>query len=305
MASFLFRRFIQSVVSLWVLVSIVFFASRLIGDPTVSLLPLDATPDVVAAAMEQLGLDQPILVQYGRFLRNGLTGDLGTAFFWRRPVSELLWSRLPASLALTAAAMVVAALLSFAPGLYAAVKRGTAFDFLARGVVVLGGSMPAFLIGLGLIFVFGVRLRWFPVSGFDNAKSLVLPAIALGWAVAGNMMRLTRSAMLEVLDKPYIKLARIKGASAFTVHWRHGLRNGLIPVVTYSASIAARLLGAAVVVETVFAWPGLGRLLIQAVAVRDFPTIQGVVFVLGAFLILLTTLLDLTYAALNPKIKLR
>jgi peptide/nickel transport system permease protein len=303
MYRYLFRRVVQSVVSLWALVSIVFLLSRLIGDPSTTLLPMEATQADQDAIRAFYGLDQPLYVQYGLFLKELVTGNFGTAFFWHRPVHELLLATLPASLQLIAAAMIVALAFSIVPGVYAAVWRGGRFDLAARALGSLGGSIPSFWLGLMLILLFAVWLRVLPVAGHGEALGIVLPALTLGWSISGSILRLTRSGMLEVLDREYIKLARIKGVPESQVIWKHALKNAIMPVVTYTASITARLLGAAIVVETVFAWPGMGRLLIQAVAARDFPVIQGVVFTLGAFQILVTIALDLAYAWLNPKIR--
>jgi peptide/nickel transport system permease protein len=303
MYRYLLRRLIQSVVSLWALISIVFLLSRLIGDPSVTLLPMEASKADQDAIRALYGLDQSLLVQYGLFLKQLATGNFGMAFYWHRPVNELLVDRLPASLELLAASMLVALIFSIVPGVYAAVWRGSRFDLGARTLGSLGGSIPSFWLGLMLIMVFAVWLRQLPVSGRDQPLGIVLPALTMGWAISGSILRLTRSSMLDVLDREYVKLARIKGVPESQVIWKHALKNALLPVVTYTGSITARLLGAAIVVETVFAWPGLGRLLIQAVDARDFPVIQGIVFVLGAFQITITVILDLVYAWLNPKIR--
>ena len=303
MNRYLFRRTVQSIFSVLVLVSIVFLLSRLIGDPSVTLLPLEATIEDQAAIRALYGLDQPLYVQYMLFLKQLFTGDFGTAYFWHRPVAELLLDRLPASLELLFASMVVALTFAIVPGVYAAVWRGGRFDLAARTVGSLGGAIPSFWLGLVLIFVFAVWLRILPVSGRDSIASIVLPALTLGWSISGSILRLMRSSMLDVLNREYVKLARIKGVPETSVIWVHAVKNALLPVVTFTGSIMARLLGAAIVVETVFAWPGLGRLLMQAVSVRDFPVIQGIVFTLGAFQILVSVLLDLVYAWINPRIR--
>jgi peptide/nickel transport system permease protein len=298
------RSLVQSLISLAVLVTIVFVVSRLVGDPDNTLLPPDASAEDRAAYREVLGLDRPLPEQYLEFMRRGVTGDLGTSYFFSRPVSELLGGVVLPSLELVVASMVVALLLAIVPGVYAAVRRGKATDVASRAVVVFGGSMPEFWIGLLLIQIFAVQLGWFDVISQPGLAGLVLPAVTLGWAVAGNVMRLMRSSMIDVLGREYIDTARMKGLPERTVVWKHAFKNAVLPVATYSASISARLLGAAVVIEFVFGRPGLGSLLVQAVNVRDFPTVQGVVFVLGAFLIVSTLLLDLLYAYLNPRVRL-
>jgi peptide/nickel transport system permease protein len=303
MNRYLFRRTAQSIFSLLALVSIVFLLSRLIGDPSVTLLPMEATVEDQAAIRAMYGLDQPLYVQYLIFLKQLVTGDFGTAYFWHRPVGELLMDRLPASLELLFWSMVVALAFAIVPGVYAAVWRGSRFDFAARTIGSLGGAIPSFWLGLVLMMIFSVWLQILPVSGRDGFASIVLPALTLGWAISGSILRLMRSSMLDVLDREYVKLARIKGVPESRVIWVHAVKNALLPVVTFTGSIMARLLGAAIVVETVFAWPGLGRLLMQAVNARDFPVIQGIVFTLGAFQILISISLDIIYAWINPRIR--
>lgn len=304
MVRFALRSLLQSVLSLVVLVTVVFAVSRLVGDPDNTLLPPDASAEDRAAYRQVLGLDRPLPVQYLEFMRRGITGDLGTSYFFSRPVSELLADVVLPSLELMAASMLVALLLAVVPGVYAAVRRGKATDLASRAVVVFGGSMPEFWIGLLLIQIFAVQLGWFDVVSQPGLAGLVLPAVTLGWAVAGSVMRLMRAAMIDVLSREYIDTARMKGLPEHSVVWKHAFKNAVLPVATYSASIAARLLGAAVVIEFVFGRPGLGSLLMQAVSVRDFPTVQGVVFILGAFLIVTTLLLDVLYAYLNPRVRL-
>jgi len=303
MNRYLIRRTLQSVLSLLALVSIVFLLSRLIGDPSTTLLPMEATAEDRDAIRALWGLDQPLWVQYGIFIKQLLTGDFGMSYFWNRPVLELLLDRLPPSLELLFSSMLVALVFAIVPGVYAAVWRGGTFDNLSRMIGSLGGAIPSFWLGLVLIMIFAVWLRVLPVSGRESFASIVLPALTLGWAISGSILRLMRSSMLDVLDREYIKLARIKGVPETRVIWVHGVKNALLPVVTFTGSIMARLLGAAIVVETVFAWPGLGRLLMQAVNSRDFPVIQGIVFALGTFQILISILLDILYAWINPRIR--
>jgi peptide/nickel transport system permease protein len=290
-------------VSLLALVTIVFGVTRLTGDPATTLLPVEATREEVATLRALYGLDRPLVVQYALFLRHAAAGDLGMAFYWNRPVTELLWLRLPASLELTAAAMVLGVGLAVPLGVYAAVGRGGWRDLAIRVLAVAGSSAPAFWVGLVLIQLFAVWLRVLPPGGREGVTTLLMPAVTLALLVSASIVRLMRSTMLEVLDSEYIKFARIKGLPERRVIWRHAVRNALLPVVTYSAVVFATLLGGAVVTETVFAWPGLGRLLIQAVAYRDFPVIQGAVLLLGSVFIVGNLLVDLLYAYLNPRIR--
>lgn len=303
MTRYILRRVATSALSLWALVSVVFFASRLLGDVSTTLLPMDASAEEIERLNAHYGLDRPLLHQYALFLGRGITGDFGTAFSWGRPVTELIAGRLPASLQLLAGALVVAIVLSIVPGVYAAVRQDSKFDLVARTGAVLGGSMPSFWVGIVAIMLFSVTFPIFPSGGRDGLVSLVLPAFTLGWALSGSILRLTRSSMLEELDADYVTLARMKGLPAAVVHWRHAARNAALPVITYIGVLTARLLGATVVVETVFSWPGLGRLLIQAVNARDFPVIQGLVFALGLFIITVNIVVDLLYFALSPRLR--
>ena len=304
MSRFLLARLVQAIVSLFVLVTIVFFLVRLTGDPTTRMIPPQATEEVAENLRRKFGLDKPVIVQYGIFLREAVFGfDLGTSQKFIRPVNDLLSLRIWASLQLAAASMVVALTIAIPLGIYSAVRRGSRFDYAARAFSIAGGSVPSFLVGLLMIRVFAVDLRWFPIAGRDEALSIVLPAFTLGWFASAAFMRLTRSSMLEVLDTEYVKLARIKGVRESVVVWKHALKNALLPVVTYSTVIFAAIVGGAIVVETVFAWPGLGKLLVDAVLQRDFPMIQGTVILIGAIFILTNLITDVLYAFVDPKIR--
>ena len=304
MSRFLLARLVQAIVSLFVLVTIVFFLVRLTGDPTTRMIPPQATAEVAENLRRKFGLDKPVIVQYGIFLREAVFGfDLGTSQKFIRPVNDLLSLRIWASLQLATASMVVALTIAIPLGIYSAVRRGSRFDYAARAFSIAGGSVPSFLVGLLMIRVFAVDLRWFPIAGRDEALSIVLPAFTLGWFASAAFMRLTRSSMLEVLDTEYVKLARIKGVRESVVVWKHALKNALLPVVTYSTVIFAAIVGGAIVVETVFAWPGLGKLLVDAVLQRDFPMIQGTVILIGAIFILTNLITDVLYAFVDPKIR--
>lgn len=303
MIRYLLGRGVQSIFCLFVLSIIVFFVARLTGNPLDLLLPEGATKEQEALVAASLGLDKPLSVQYLLFLKNALKGDLGMSIHSRIPVMELLILRVPASLQLASLAMAISLLMALPIGVYAAVNRGGRFDLLGRLFAILGQSMPAFWLGLMLMLIFAVRLGWVPTSGRAGPSSFILPAITMAFAITANIMRLTRSAMLDVLDSEYLKLARIKGLSERIVIWKHAFRNALLPVVTYSMMMLALLIGGAVITETVFAWPGLGRLVIQSVILRDFPVVQGVVIVIGTFYIVGNFGVDILYAYLNPRIR--
>ena len=304
MSKFLLSRLAQAIVSLFVLVTVVFFLVRLTGDPVTRMIPPQATEEVAENIRRVFGLDKPVFIQYLIFLRETVFSfDLGTSQKFIRPVTDLLKLRIWASLQLATASMFVALLIAMPLGIYSAVRRGSRFDYLARAFSIAGGSVPSFLVGLLMIRFFAVDLNWFPIAGRDETLSLVLPALTLGWFASAAFMRLTRSSMLEVLDSEYVKLARIKGVREGIVIWKHALKNALLPVVTYSAVIFAAIVGGAIVVETVFAWPGIGRLLVDAVIQRDFPMIQGTVILIGAIFIITNLATDVVYAFLNPKIR--
>ncbi len=305
MQRYIVTRLCQSVLALLAISLLVFFMSRLTGDPTTLMLPDDASQEDIAQLRRALGLDRPLSVQYWVFLSKALQGDLGRSIKGQMPVTEMLAERLPNSLKLAAVAMAFAVLLAFPLGVIAAVKRGTAFDTAANMVAVLGQSLPQFWVGIVLIQIFAVRLRWLPVAGVGTFWHYVLPAFTLGWFVVAGMMRLLRSSMLDVLGSEFVKLARIKGVPENTVIWKHALRNAMIPVLTFGAVYLAILVTGAILVETVFAWPGIGQLIYQGIVFRDFPVVQAVVLLTAGLVISMNMLVDILYAYLDPRIRLR
>ena len=303
MLRFTAGRAVQSLLGLLVVTFVVFYAARLTGDPTVLMLSEMATREDAARLRAHLGLDKPLAAQYGLFLSQALQGDLGESTRYRRPVIDVLASRFPASLQLGSVAIVISLLIALPIGVYSAVNRGTVLDVAGRMLAVLGQSLPLFWLGLMLMLIFAVWLGLLPAAGRGSAASLILPAVTMGWATTPAIMRLTRSAMLEVLESEYIKLARIKGLPEWKVIWKHALKNALLPVVTFSVLLFAEMIAGAIVTETVFAWPGVGQLLISSVNNRDFPMVQGTVLLLSALFILGNFAVDILYAYLNPKIK--
>lgn len=274
------------------------------GDPvrTMYAQSQGTTPEQIEQMRSALGLDQPVLVQYWRFLVRLLHGDMGRTVRGNQPVAELVLARLPNTLALALAAMVVAAVVGILAGFAAAWRRGTWLDWGLMTVAVAGISVPPFWLGLVLLFVFAVDLRWLPVGGTGPA-ALVLPALTLGVANAAAVARLTRAAMVDVMGQEFVRTARAKGLPRALVLQRHVLRAGLLPVVTMMALQFAYLMGGAVVVETIFAWNGLGRLAIEAIFQRDYPVIQGFVLVFAATVVGVSILLDLLYALLDPRVR--
>ncbi len=304
MARFLLTRLIQSVATLVLLSLVIFVLARATGDPLTLILPMVATEEDFVNARRYLGLDQPLPVQYLKFVGKAATGDFGTSIRARRPVIELLRQRLPNSLALGAFSMAVSLLIAFPLGVLAAVRKGTALDTGAKIVAALGQALPTFWVGIVLIEIVAGRLQWLPAGGNDSPAHYILPGFTLGWFVIAGLMRLLRSSMLEVLDSDYVKTARAKGAGEPAVVWRHALKNALIPVVTFAGVYFAILVTTAIVVETVFAWPGMGRLAYEAITARDFPVIQAVVLVTAVIVVAVNLVVDSLYACIDPRIRI-
>jgi len=300
---FVLARLVQSLVALAILTVVVFVLARATGDPLQLILPMSASEEDYANARQYLGLDRPYVEQYFSFVGKALTGDFGNSLRARRPVIELIRDRLPNSLKLATFAMTVSLLMAFPLGVLAAVRKGTAIDRAAQVIAVLGQSLPTFWVAIVLIEVVAGRLQWLPAAGSERLASYVLPGFTLGWFVVAGMMRLLRSSMLEVLDSEYVKLARVKGVAEHRVVWLHALKNALIPVVTFAGIYFSILVTTAIVVETVFAWPGLGRLAYEAITSRDFPVIQAVVLTTAAIVALVNLSVDCLYAFIDPRIR--
>jgi len=300
---YLIGRMLQALLSMLVVISIVFFLTRMSGNPVYLLLDVNATQRDQEILMRHLGLDQPLPVQYAIYVKNIFMGDFGKSVLTRRPVTEHIWERLPATVELGAVAMLMSILIGVPLGMYSAVRRGGMLDSGARVFAVLGQSMPVFWLGLMLILFFGVVLGVLPAGGRGGIEHLILPAFTLGYFTSAAILRLTRSAMLEVLGSDYIKFARLKGLHEQVVLWKHGLKNGLLPVVTFAVLLFVQFLGGAVVTETVFAWPGLGRLILESITTRDYPIVQAGVLVLSALYLAGNLMVDVLYSYLNPRIR--
>src|SRR2546427_7161888 len=305
MVRFLVGRVLQTLVSMLVVISIVFFLTRLSGNPAHLLLDVNATEHDQEILTRHLGLDQPVPVQYAIYVKNIAQGDFGKSILTRRPVVEHIWERLPATVELGFVAMFLSVLIGVPLGMYSAVRRGGILDGAARVFAVLGQSMPTFWLGLMLILFFGVVLGLLPPGGRGGLEHLILPAFTLGYFTSAAILRLTRSAMLEVLGSDYIKFARLKGLHEQVVLWKHGPKNGLLPVVTFAVMLFVQFLGGAVVTETVFAWPGLGRLILESITTRDYPIVQAGVLVLSALYLTANLCVDVLYSYLNPRIRHR
>lgn len=303
MKRFIVKRLGYAVLSLLLLSLTIFLLVRLTGDPSVLLVEPGASKDDLAAVRLQLGLDRPIWVQYGQFMSSLVRGDFGHSFYYRTPVLELYLSRLPHSLMLAVAAMAFSLLVGIPSGIIAAVRVGRWWDSAGKIFSLLGLSLPSFWVGLVMILFFSVYLGWLPSSGSGTALHVIMPAFALGWYFAAAHMRLTRSAMLEVLGSEYVKLARLKGLPEALVIGKHAFKNALIPVLTLAGINLVVMVNVAVVVETVFAWPGVGRLLYEGISFRDFPVVQATVLIGGGMIVIVNFFVDVLYAVIDPRIR--
>ncbi|MFP4012127.1 MAG: nickel ABC transporter permease [Spirochaetaceae bacterium] len=282
---------------------IVFSIIRLLpGDPARALAGVQATPEYVQQVRERYGLDEPIPVQYWNFISSAARGDLGVSTFSRRPVTTELGERFPRTLVLAGLSLFLATVVGVSAGIVSATKRNSIFDNASMLAALVGVAAPVFWLALMLQLLFSVQLRWFPATGMGSMRHLVLPAITLGMASAALMARITRSSMLDVLKQDYITTARAKGLAEKVVIYKHALKNALIPVVTVLGLQFGILLGGAVLTETVFAWPGVGRLLVDAILRRDYPVVQGTVMMLAFLFVIINLVVDIIYAFIDPRI---
>ncbi|KIY20582.1 MULTISPECIES: nickel ABC transporter permease [Mesobacillus] len=304
MIAYVIRRLLHTVLVVLGISLIVFFSIRLTGDPvSVMFAAGEPTKEAIAEVRSNLGLDEPLYVQYGIFLKGIFTFDFGKSFRSGMPVMELINERIGATLALALGGMAVAILIAFPVGILSAVKRDTAVDFFGRIFSLLGISFPNFWLGIMLILVFSVTLQWLPVSGFEGFKHLILPSITLGLILSGILARLVRSSMLEVMNQQYVSTAKSKGISEWKVIIKHAFRNALLPTVTFIGLQFGSLLGGTVIVEQIFSWPGVGRLIIDAINQRDYPVIQGGVIYLAIIMVLVNLIVDLSYTLIDPRVK--
>jgi peptide/nickel transport system permease protein len=304
MTRFILHRLGLSLIVLLGVSAIVFFALFLTGDPAALMLPPTASRADIAEYRHAMGFDDPALVQFLRYLGHAVTGNLGQSLRFDRPVLGLIAERLPATALLAVTALVWSTALGFAFGIVAAVRADGVVDLLVRLVALIGQAIPVFWLGLILLIVVALDWRLLPTGGYGTARQLVLPALSLGAYYMSAVTRLVRVSLIEALQQDYVRTARAKGLSEWRVVVRHALRNALIPVMTVQAMQFASLLGGALVTEIIFAWPGIGRLAVQAIQNRDFPLVQGVVLLAAAAFVLVNLLVDLAYAALNPRVRL-
>jgi peptide/nickel transport system permease protein len=304
MVRYIATRSVQAVISILFIATAVFILVRLTGDPVSVYVPDYAPAATQELVRHRLGLDRPVIEQYASFIGGLVTLDLGTSFTGR-PVLDVLLEHLPATASLAVVSVGVAVILAIPLGILSAAYRGSFIDTIARTIALFGQSVPSFWLAIVLILIFGVILRWFPVAQKSDWDSYVLPAIAIGWAPVAGIVRLTRSSMLEVMDSDYVRMARAKGIPVQVIYVKHALRNAIIPVVTYTGLVIAAFLNGSLVVENVFAWPGVGKMALDGVTSRDFPVVQGVVLMSAIFLIAINLLVDILYVFIDPRIRYR
>lgn len=309
MTNYIIRRILQAFLVMLGVTFLVFVIMYQAGDPVILMASPDASREEIEQLRQSLGLDRPWYVQYADFLGGAVRGDFGNSLRQGTPVFELVMQRLPATLTLAVSAFAFSVLISIPVGIISATKRNSIYDNVAMGVALVGQSLPVFFLGVLLIWIFGFVLGWLPSAGrgdpaiSSRLEHLILPAITLGTFSLAQNARLVRSSLLEVLGLDYVKTARAKGITEFTVIISHALRNALIPVITVIGLQFGTLLGGAVITETVFAWPGIGRLLIQAIQQQDFPLAVGAVTIIALIFVVLNLLVDLTYGFLDPRVR--
>lgn len=303
MQAYILKRLLLGLVTLIGLSVIVFGVTRASGDPIPLLLGSQATVEQIEAERERLGLDEPLPVQYWKFVQEAVSGDLGDSLFYREPASEIVMDRFPATLKLILISMVFAVPLGILIGVLCAIKRNKTFDILGRTLALLGQALPIFWVAILLVLLFSVKWEIFPAAGMSGPKSYVLPCVTIGLFIVAAFTRLTRSAMLDVLGSDYIAFGRARGLSEKSLVLKHALKNAAIPILTFVGLLLARLLAGAVAVEAVFGWPGIGLLAYESVISGDYPIIQTIVLFIGAVVIGINLVIDLLYGQLDPRIR--
>ena len=304
MTRYLVQRLFSALITIWVTTVVVTMLIHLVpGDPVrIMYAQWQASPEQIEAVRQNLGLDKPVYTQYWMFLKRVSKGDLGRSIQGDQPVASILATRFPPTLLLATASLLIATLIGLSLGFIAAYKRGSIVDVGAMVAAIVGVSIPHFWLGMMLLFAFSLKLGWLPVAGSD-LRTLVLPAVTLGLANAAILARLTRSAMIDIFDQDFVRTARAKGLPRSVVLYRHALRAGLVPIVSMMGLQFAYMMGGAIVVENVFAWNGIGRLAIEAVFARDYPVIQGFILVFATVVVLVSVVIDILYAWLDPRIR--
>lgn len=302
MTRYIVLRLLYLLLAVWALVTLLFFMIRLSGDPIALLVGFDTTPERLAEARRQFGVDLPLHVQYVRFVRDTLVLDFGRSFRYQSDALEVVWERLPATLELAVAALLLTVVVAFPAGVVGAVRRGRLSGHLVMVGALVGQSVPAFWLAIMLILLFSVHLRLLPTFGRGGPEHLVLPALTLASFLIARQARLIRSGMIEVLDQDYIRTARAKGLGEMLIIGRHGIQNMMLPIVAVLGVDVSFLIGGSVITEIVFAWPGMGHLMVSSVLGRDYPVVQAAVFVIGVSVVLINLLIDMAYRVLDPRI---
>jgi peptide/nickel transport system permease protein len=305
MATYIARRLVHILIVILMVLTVVFFLTRLTGDPVLFFVPMDTAPTDLEEIRERRGFNDPLYVQYFRFMGDAVRGDFGDSLRQHDPAAELVIRRIPATLELGGAALLLSIIVGVPLGIFSAIHRGSIGDKASTLVAVLGLSVPAFWMGLLLILLFSVYLGWLPTGGRGSIQQLIMPAVTLAAFSVARYARLARSTMLDVLGQDYVRTGRAKGLSENRVIWVHALKNASIPLITITGLQAGHLLGGAVVVEQVFSWPGMGRLLVQSLLNRDFPVVMAAIVFVAIVYTLMSLLTDLAYAWANPEVRLR
>ena len=304
MLRFISIRAAESLIAIWGVLTIVFLSARLTGDPAVLMLPVGATAEQLQDFRHMMGLDRPLLEQYASFLWRALQGDFGESLMHHRPAFDVVIERLPATIQLAVTALTFGILLGGGMGFIAARKRGTVVEFAAMSLALIGQAVPIFWLGIMLVIVFSLQLAWLPTGGREGFLSLILPAATLAAFTSASIARLLRSSMIDVLEQDFVRTAWAKGLRSRTVYARHVMRNALVPVVTMVGILAGELLGGAVLVETIFSWPGIGSAVVRAIEAKDFTVVQAAVAVISTTFILVNFGVDLLYGVLDPRIRI-
>lgn len=303
MTTFLIRRAFNTVLVLLGVATVTFFLLRLTGDPVAALLPLDATPEAVARMRAQLGMDKPLYMQYLNYLGSIVQGDFGISLRYREPAIELFSQRLPASIELLTASVLLSLSIGVPAGIIAAMNRGKTIDSIVMGFALLGQAVPAFYLGLMLMLFFSVQLGWLPTGGRGTFSQLIMPTVVLGAYLMALTARMTRSSLLETFGRDYIRTARAKGLASRIVVYKHALKPALIPIITVVGLQVGTLFSGAVVTETVFTWPGIGRLAMEAISSRDFPVVQATVVISSTMFVLVNVITDVLYGVIDPRVR--
>jgi len=305
MTKYIGKRFLQSIIAIWGITLIVFLVLNVAGDPITLMLPPTASFEEMEALRQKLGYNDPLIVQYWRFLSNALRGDFGQSYNYNEPALSVVLERVPATVTLAVTAFIISLLIGIPTGILSAVKRNSVLDTMIRSFALLGQCVPAFWLGIMLMLFFSVKLKWLPTSGFQSWNALILPSLTLGLFSAATITRMLRSNMIEIMGKEYIDTARAKGLQNTIVIMKHAFKNALSTILTVMGLQIAGLLGGAVITETVFAWPGIGRLLVQSINNSDFMVVEVIVIIMATSFVVVNFIVDILYCIINPRIKLQ